>query len=153
MTAIVLELSAIIREVARVSEIKVVRLLVEEVSTPTMDGSPGSALYNVPFELSALPPMGWADAFMNAWDHPSSYTSRHRPGIAAVYGAKIQLNGTTIEEVEQVHKSVLLAAVEEANLCVQQSDIRRQQEIAAQLKRETEHRQQVAEAARKVTFD
>ena len=38
--------------------IKIVRLITEEVSTPRLDGTPGSALYRVPFELSAAPPAG-----------------------------------------------------------------------------------------------
>lgn len=89
--------------------IKIVRLITKEVSTPRLDGTPNSALYRIPFELSAAPPAGWATAFVEAWNHPQSFTSRHRPGIASVLGRKIVLDGTTVEEVESHHKETLMA--------------------------------------------
>jgi hypothetical protein len=139
---------------AHMSEpIKIVRLITEEVGTPRLDGNPGSALYRVPFELSAAPPTGWAVAFVEAWNHPPSYTSRHRPGIASVVGRKVVLDETTVEEVESHHKETLIAAVSQANLHVEQA-----QKIAAKRRaeaeqRETEHSKQVADAAAKVKFD
>ena len=133
--------------------IKIVRLITEEVSTPRLDGTPGSALYRVPFELSAAPPAGWATAFVEAWNHPQSYTTRHRPGIASVVGRKIILDGTTIEEVESHHKETLIAAVSQANLQVEQAQQATARQRAEAERRETEHRKQVADAASKVKFD
>lgn len=133
--------------------IKIVRLIKEEVSTPRLDGTPGSALYRVPFELSAVPPVGWPAAFVEAWNHPQSYTSRHRPGIASVVGRKIILDGTTVEEVESHHKETLIAAVSQANLQIEQAQQAAAQRHAETERRETEHRKQVADAAAKVKFD
>ena len=39
----------------------------------------------------------------------------HRPGIASVYGNKIVLDGTTMEEVRDYHRETLILCVEEAN--------------------------------------
>jgi hypothetical protein len=60
----------------------------------------GSALYSVRFALSRPPPGGWTDLFLQSWDYPQTFTTRHRPGIASVRDATITL---TIEEVEEVH--------------------------------------------------
>jgi len=133
--------------------IKIVRLIAEEVSTPRLDGTPGSALYRVPFELSAVPPAGWSTAFVEAWNHPPSYTTRHRPGIASVLGSKIVLDGTTVEEVEDHHKETLIAAVSQANLRVEQAQQASAQRRAEAEQREVEHRKQVADASAKLKFD
>ena len=133
--------------------IKIVRLIAEEVSTPRLDGTPGSALYRIPFELSTAPPAGWTTAFVEAWNHPQSYTTRHRPGIASVVGRKIILDGTTVEEVESHHKETLKAAVSQANLQVEQAQQAAARRLAETERREVEHRKQVADAAAKVKFD
>ncbi len=39
----------------------------------------------------------------------------HRPGIASVSGAKIILDGTTIEEVKKYHRETLVLCVDLAN--------------------------------------
>ncbi len=39
----------------------------------------------------------------------------HRPGIASVSGDEILLDGTTIEEVRDYHREVLLLCVDVAN--------------------------------------
>ena len=62
-----------------------------------------SALYRIPFALSTNPTSEWVNLFIQKWDHPASYTSMHRPGIACVVDKKIYLNGNTIEEVQKYH--------------------------------------------------
>jgi|ERR1700679_177235 hypothetical protein len=133
--------------------IKIVRLITEEVSTPRLDGTPGSALYRVPFELSAAPPVGWVTAFVEAWNHPQSFTSSHRPGIASVVGRKIVLDGTTVEEVESHQRETLLAAVSQANLQVEQAQQATARKRVEAERREAEQRKQVADSAAKVKFD
>ena len=133
--------------------VKIVRLITEEVSTPRLDGTRGSALYRVPFELSTAPPAGWSAAFIDAWNHPQSYTSGHRPGIASVVGRKIILDGTTVEEVKSHHKETLIAAVSQANLQTEQAQLAATQRRIEVERREDEHRKQVADAAAKVKFD
>src|SRR4030095_8334099 len=95
--------------------IRIVGVVVDEVSTPRDDGTRGSALYSVPFRLSRRQPSEWADLFVQAWDSPSRFTTMHRPGIANVHGDKVILNGTTINEVETYHRDTLILAAEEAN--------------------------------------
>jgi hypothetical protein len=76
--------------------IRITAIIEKDVSEPRNDGRPGSPLYNVPFQLSAQPPSAWAQYFPQAWDHPSSSSSRHRRGICTVNGDRIWLNGTTL---------------------------------------------------------
>jgi hypothetical protein len=95
--------------------LKITGIIVDEVTEPTMDGSPGSSLYRIPFGLSRTPSRLWVDLFISEWDHPMQYTSMHRPGIARVAGNKIILDGTTVEEVKAYHRATLLLSVEQAN--------------------------------------
>lgn len=87
----------------------------EKVTMPKMDGSLGSALYKIPFKLSKRPSAVWVKLFVQAWNEPLAFSTLHRPGIASVYGDEIILDGTTLEEVKNVHKETLLICVEEAN--------------------------------------
>ncbi len=82
--------------------LKIVGVIVDEVSEPKMDGTPGSALYKVPFRLNRNPSALWKKIFISTWNSPPRYTSMHRPGIASVSGRKIILNGTTIDEVKKI---------------------------------------------------
>ena len=63
---------------------------------------------------------------------PPRFTTMHRPGIASVYGNKIVLDGTTMEEVRDYHRETLLLCVDEANK--KEAQIIREQ----QLKKERE---------------
>ena len=63
-------------------DIKITRVIVEDVTQPRNDGTPGSALYAVPFAFSRRPPSEWAQLFVALWDQPPRWTSMHRPGIA-----------------------------------------------------------------------
>src|SRR5208282_1107201 len=110
-------------------QIKIVGVIAEDVGVPRNDRSPGSALYEVPFQLSRQPSETWAEFFVDAWNRPSQFTSMHRPGIARVEGDRIILDGTTIEEVERYHLKTLKLAVERAN------------ELAAQWRRSRDQRE------------
>src|SRR5690606_26999864 len=79
--------------------IRIVGVIVDEVTEPTLDGSPGSGLYRVPFRLSRTPSVEWSRLFVETWNHPPRWTSMHRPGIARVVGDKVILDGTTMDEV------------------------------------------------------
>ena len=83
--------------------IRILGVIAAEVGVPRNDGTAGSGLYKVPFQLSRKPLELWANLFVDAWDRPSKFTSMHRPGIARVEGDRIVLDGTTIEEVEKYH--------------------------------------------------
>lgn len=95
--------------------IHIVGVITEEVGTPRNDGTRGSALYKVPLRLSQKPSNRWGDLFVAAWNNPPRFTTMHRPGIASVFGDKIILNGTTIEEVRDYHIETLKLCVDVAN--------------------------------------
>lgn len=133
--------------------IRILRVITEEVTSPRMDGTPGSGLYQVPFELSSLPPAGWGAAFVEAWNHPQSWSSMHRPGIASVSGRKILLNGTTLDEVQETHKPTLISAVESANSWVVKAQLNAAKREAVAEEREAAYRKQLMEKAAKITFD
>jgi len=86
--------------------------VVDEIGTPRCDGS---ALYTVPFKLSRRPRSQWAQLFVRAWNHPSRFTTMHRPGIASVQGDRVVLDGTTVEEIDRYHRETLILAGKEAN--------------------------------------
>jgi len=100
---------------AEFEPIRIVGIIDSEISSPRNDGTAGSELYNIPFQLSQKPPVEWADYFPRAWDHPSSWTSSHRSGMIQVVGDRIWLNDTTIEAVEIAHKATLQLVLDETN--------------------------------------
>jgi hypothetical protein len=126
--------------------LKIVGVIVDEVSEPKMDGTPGSALYTVPFRLNRKPSSIWSEIFIHTWDSPPSYTSMHRPGIASVSGAKIILNGTSIEEVKRYHRNTLILCVEEANK-------EENKYLERKGKKSEEHRKNLESEAGEITFD
>ncbi|WP_170323806.1 toll/interleukin-1 receptor domain-containing protein [Cryptosporangium phraense] len=85
------------------------------ITEPSNDGTRGSALYSVPFTLSRTPDADWSRMLVGNWDRPPKWTTMHRPGIARVSGARIILDGTTMDEVERYHLTTLKLAVDETN--------------------------------------
>lgn len=105
---------------SRVSEaefepIRVTGIVKERVGRPRNDGTPGSALYAVPVRLSRTPSGTWSELFRECWNHPPSFTTMHRPGIARVVGDTVVLDGTTIDEVERYHLDTVKLCVARAN--------------------------------------
>jgi len=134
-------------------DIRIARVVVENVTEPRADGTRGSALYSIPFALSSRPPYEWAELFIRNWDRPPQFTTMHRPGIASLSGSTITLNGTTIEEVEQYHRDTLQLAVDQANRQYREwkhnQDYLRAREEAAR----EEHHRRVDEGAKRINFD
>lgn len=95
--------------------IRIVGIKTDEITLPKMDGTRGSALYKVPFLLNTVPSSLWSKIFVRRWNRPRKFTTMHRPGIASVQGNKIFLDGTTIEEVQQVHRDTLILCINDAN--------------------------------------
>lgn len=95
--------------------IHILGIITDEVTVPKMDGSRGCALYKIPFKLSKSPSSLWKEIFVATWNTPPRFTTMHRHGIASVYGNKIVLDGTTMEEVRDYHRETLILCVEEAN--------------------------------------
>lgn len=134
-------------------DIRIKGILIDEVSQPLNDGTPGSSLYKIPFELNRRPDYEWIDLFVNAWNRPPSFTSMHRPGIASVYGNKIILDGTQIEEVERYHKDTLKLAVQVANKGLKEIKLRRKQKEDQERQRLEEHKNKLGDIGRRISFD
>ena len=122
------------------------------MAEPRDDGTRGSALYRIPLRLSRTP-TAWAEYFVAAWATPPRWMTRHRPDIASVVGDTIILDGTTIEELEQVHVATLRLALEVANQqeedrLTRQADEAQRRERAAQA-----HEANVRAAAERIRFD
>ncbi len=137
----------------KVEPLRMTGVVVDEVGAPRSDGTRGSALYVVPFQLSRQPPPGWAEAFVACWDHPPQWTSMHRPGIASVRGDRIILDGTTVEEVERYHRNTLILALNEANKHVSDLDAKRRRAEEDERHRLEEHNKIVNDAATRLKFD
>jgi hypothetical protein len=86
-----------------------------EVTFPRNDVTRGSAPYAVPFRLSRRPSGRWSELIVRILNHPPSFTTMHRPGIARVAGDRIVLDGTTMDEVERYHLKILKLALQKTN--------------------------------------
>ena len=133
--------------------IQIEGVIADQVTTPRMDGTPGSALYRVPFKLSRRPDREWADLFVKNWNHPPSYTSMHRPGIVSVVGETIILDGTTLDEVKRYHRDTLKLALTETNREYDQLKARRLAAEEKERARIEAHRADVSKQAGDISFD
>jgi TIR domain-containing protein len=134
-------------------DIKITRVIVEDITEPRNDGTMGSALYSIPFALSRTPQTEWVQLFRENWNHPPRFTTMHRPGIAKIYGATVILDGTTIEEVERYHRDTLQLAVAETNR--QYRDWRQEQDqrSSREQDRREQHRKSIEDASKRIKFD
>jgi len=134
-------------------KIKIKGILVDEVTEPLNDGTKGSALYKIPFELNKRPDYEWSELFVQAFNRPPEFTMMHRPGIASVSGNKIYLDGTTIDEVERYHKKTLKLAVEVANK--QYAEIQRVKKQTEERERnlKEQHKRNIDEISKRISFD
>lgn len=132
--------------------IHILGIITDEVTVPKMDGSRGCALYKIPFKLSKSPSHLWKEIFVATWNMPLRFTTMHRPGIASVYGNKIILDGTTMEEVRDYHRETLLLCVEEANK--KEAQIIREQQLkkAREEQRKKQHYDNVNNIADTIKF-
>lgn len=133
--------------------IKIKGIVVNEISQPLNDGTAGSVLYKIPFELNETPNYEWGELFINAWNRPPRWTTMHRPGIASVYGNRIVLNGTTIEEVEKYHKDTLKLVVDVANQQLSQLNMQNQQKAERERKQREEHKKTINDISNRINFD
>jgi len=126
---------------------------VNNAGNPRNDGTPGSGLYVVPIRLKQTPSPNWASLFPGNWDHPQEWSSRHRPGIAQVVGDTIVLNGTTVEEVRDVHVKTPKLAVEATN--EQAAAVAERERVARDVaaRQHAAHEANLREVASEVRFD
>ena len=135
------------------SRIEIKGIIVDEVTQPLNDGTSGSALYKIPFELTKRPSYEWIELFINSFNSPPEFTSMHRPGIASVYGNKIYLDGTTIEEVEDYHKNTLKLAVEFANKMYTELQIIKRKKDQEEVNRRELHRKNIDDISKRINFN
>jgi hypothetical protein len=132
---------------------KIEGIIVDEVTSPKMDGTRGSALYKIPFKLSRRPSHVWQEVFIQTWKSPPRFTSMHRPGIASISGDRIILNGTTIEEVEKYHRDTLKLCVERANEIEKEIENQKKKQEDMERARREAHEEEVREGASRIKFD
>lgn len=135
------------------ADIEILEVDVDGVGQPRGDGTPGSALYEVPIRLSAAPSSLWAEIAVRTWDRPPSATTMHRPGIASVIGDRFILDGTTVEEVEAYHAKTLRLVVERANELANEVEERAKAEERQRESEAQTHAQNVEAVAKKIKFD
>ena len=141
------------KEASPSDPLRITGVIIDEVTEPTMDGTPGSALYAVPFRLSRRPSSLWSEIFVRTWDLPPRFTTMHRPGIARVVGSKIFLDGTTMDEVKKYHRETLSLCVRRANEEEARVLERRRQEEEQQRQKTEQHRVRVERIAGDLEFD
>ncbi|MEP3209741.1 MAG: toll/interleukin-1 receptor domain-containing protein [Maribacter sp.] len=133
--------------------IKIKGIVIDEITQPKNDGTRGSALYKIPFELNRTPSYEWKELFVNAWNHPPSFSTMHRPGIASAYGNKLILDGTSIEEVEKYHKDTLKLAVEVANEQIEKINSIKRQRLEQEKTDKENHRKNIEDISGRINFD
>jgi hypothetical protein len=133
--------------------IKIKTIVLNEIGTPRWDGTAGSSLYTVPFQLSRQPSAEWARHFVETWNHPPSYSTMHRPHIARIAGDRLILEGTTVEEIEKYHVGTLKAVLNEVNNDVAELEAAQRREEEKRAEHLRQHRQSVEDAARRIRFD
>ena len=133
--------------------LRIIGVIVDEVSQPRLDGTPGSALYAVPLRLSRVPSQAWSEFFVNSWNRPPQFTTMHRPGIANVRGDKIILDGTTIDEVKKYHRNTLVLCVNVANDKEREYRERKRNEEERRRQQVEAHQREVENGAKDISFD
>lgn len=133
--------------------IRILGVVEEGVGRPRNDGTRGSALYPVTLRLSRAPSSTWAELFVETWNHPPQYTTRHRPGIASVVGDTVVLARTTMEELEEVHQETLRHVLARVNEEASRIEAAEQERAAREAEAHREHDEKVREAAKRLRFD
>lgn len=133
--------------------IEIVGVITDEVGSPRNDGGRGSALYAVPIRLSRSLSSEEARVLTAIWDRPPRFTTMHRPGIAHVYGDRIVLDGTTVDEVAKYHVATLVAVVERFNGDVAPAVELDERAAEASTQAEAAHRQHVEDIAGDIRFE
>ncbi len=134
-------------------EIRIKGIVIDEITEPLNDGTAGSALYKIPFELNKTPSHEWRELFINAWNSPPRFSTMHRAGIASAYGNQVILDGTTIEEVEKYHKDTLKLAVEVANKQLRELNFRKQQQAERERIERERHKKNIDDISKRINFD
>lgn len=134
------------------SDIIILGIITDEVTVPIMDGTIGAALYKIPFRLNRVPSQLWKRLFIRNWNTPSSFSTMHRSGISQVVGDRVILNGTTIEEVRDIHRESLKLCVEKTNKEEKEILFQAERKKEMENKRTTAHKESIRDLADKIDF-
>ena len=74
-----------------ITTFRLIGIDLEHLGRPRNDGTAGSALYEVPFNLDGTPDLDWATLLERNWDRPPRFTLMHRRGISGVAEAPSSL--------------------------------------------------------------
>ena len=77
----------------------------------------------------------------------------HRPGIARVSGDRVILDGTTIEEVQNVHRETLVLVVDRVNELIEEYENKNQRQAEAEAAKLAKHKDQVNRFGSKIRFE
>lgn len=135
-----------------IEPLDIVGVATEGVGEPRNDGTAGSALYKVPIRLTRRPDAIESQLLRRVWDRPPSWSTMHRPGILSVQGDTVVLDGTTIDEVAQVHSKTLRLVIEKVN---ELAAAQRRRDAADRERRDAQtqaHQQHVGEVAKEIQF-
>lgn len=141
------------RQADPAAPIKITGIVTEGITKPRMDGTKGSGLYAIPFQLSRRPSSEWAELFIETWNRPPRWTNMHRSGIARVSGDRVILDGTTIEEVEKYHRETLLVVLDRVNQLIAEHEERKQREAEIEVQRRQQHQASVSDVTKRIKFD
>ena len=133
--------------------ISIVGIDTENVGHPRNDGTPGSGLYAVPVKLSRDPSAREARLLVYFWDNPSSWTTMHRRGIARISGSSLILDGTTIEEVRDIHVATVRQAVAATNAEYASELAKDERELELDDARRAAHEAEVRRVASEIRFE
>lgn len=134
------------------SNIKIMNIISEKVTLPKMDGTRGSALYNIPFQMNEVPTSRWSEYFIHFWNTPPTFTLMHRPKIASIVRDVIWLKGTTIDEVKKYHRDTLVLAINEANKAYNDEVIKKEKKRIQEEKKQNELRKQINDGLEDINF-
>ncbi len=135
-----------------IEPLEIVRIVGSDITEPRNDGSPGSALYSVPFQLSRRPDTTEYDLLLKNWDNPPRLTTMHRFGCLRLSDDRIILDGTTIEEVERYHAETLELVVRQTNREASELRAMAQRRAERRAAASEEHRTHVSEIAERIEF-
>ena len=133
--------------------IKIKTIVLSEIGTPRWDGTAGSSLYTVPFQLSRHPSVEWGQHFVETWNHPPSFSTMHRPHIARIVGDRLILEGTTVEEVEKYHQVTLKGVLDKVNADIADMEVKQRRAEEMRAEQLCLHRQSVEDAVKRISFD
>ena len=77
----------------------------------------------------------------------------HRPRIASVVRDRINLNGTSVEEVEKYHRRTLLLVIDQVNQTIMNQERDEYKKNLLLRSQVEEHQKKLVDISKRITFD